>query len=112
QPGRGREEVQGARRRRQREHAVRQDLLLERLWHVRRSVRRALDDQLPARGHVRLYAVIPGRCDSTEPGIWRFRVRASARPGMTKRFTGTTGTARPVPGRAAAIRAMSIRRGG
>ena len=42
--------VQGAGRRRHRENAVRQDLLLQGIWHVRRSVRHALDGQLPDGG--------------------------------------------------------------
>ena len=35
-----------------RQHAVRQDLLLQGLWHVRRPVRHALDGQLPDGRHV------------------------------------------------------------
>ena len=46
--GRGRAQVQGAVRGRQRQHAVRQDLLLQGVWHGHRSVRDSLDGQLPA----------------------------------------------------------------
>ena len=37
----------GAGRRRHGAHAVRQDVLLQRLWHVRRQVRHPLDGELP-----------------------------------------------------------------
>ena len=43
----GRAQIQGAGRGRQRQHAVRQDLLLQGFRHVRRSVRHSLDGQLP-----------------------------------------------------------------
>jgi uncharacterized glyoxalase superfamily protein PhnB len=47
--------VQGAFGRRQRQHAVRQDVLLQGIRHVRRSVRHSLDGQLPAGGLIALY---------------------------------------------------------
>ena len=47
-----RAQVQGAGRRRQRQHAVRQDFLLQGIRHVRRPVRHALDGQLPDGRHV------------------------------------------------------------
>src|ERR1700684_1069093 len=35
-----------------------------------------------------ILSVIPGRCDSIEPRISRFRIRANARAGMTARHPG------------------------
>ena len=106
--------LQGAGRRRHREDAVCQDLLLQWLWHVRRQVRHALDGQLPGGRHDSR----SGRCvgwvkRSVTHHFSRSRwwVTASPNPPYAV-FTGTTGRSRRVRARAAAASATSIRRGG
>ena len=67
--------VQGAGRRRHRQDGVRQDLLLQGIRHVRRSVRHALDGQLPdARIEVFRHRTLTGMPDRSP----RVRVRAAA----------------------------------
>ena len=89
----GRAQVQGDLRRRHRRHAVRQDLLLEGLWHVRRPVRHFLDGQLPGGGDVVVEVMISGISDRSPRG----RDRATAGAATSNRRGGGSSRA-PAPG--------------